>query len=267
MIREPAVAGQFYPGNPSRLMKDIEAYLGTAESPLDAKAVIAPHAGYVYSGMIAGAVIGAVRLPGRFIILGPNHTGMGDPLALAPAGEWRTPLGLAVIDQELNRRLIEQCPILREDGRAHVREHSIEVQIPFLQARMREFRFAAICVATANYSSLQTLGHALAEVIRSSPNPILIVCSSDMNHYESSEVADRKDRMAIDRILSLDPEGLYKVVRSEGISMCGIAPAVAALTASRELGATRGSLVRYGDSGDVSGDHSSVVGYAGLAIT
>ena len=266
MIREPAVAGRFYPGNPSKLLREIESYLSAPESLLDAKAIVAPHAGYIYSGAVAGAVFSAVKLPRRFIILGPNHTGMGAPLALAPAGDWRTPLGLASVDAELNRCLLEECPMLREDRAAHSREHSLEVQIPFLQARLDEFRFAAICVGTADYTTLEALGHALARVVRTAAKPVLIVCSSDMNHFESAEIATVKDRLAIERVLALDARGLFNVVRDENITMCGFAPAVAALIAGRDLGAVSGKLVRYSNSGEISGDYGSVVGYAGLAI-
>ncbi len=266
MIREPSVAGQFYPGNPSRLLRDIESYMGDSPPSLKASAAVSPHAGYVYSGGVAGAVFGSIRLPNRFIILGPNHTGMGTSLALAPEGEWRTPLGLAGIDAELNRRLLEECPHLREDRLAHVREHSIEVQVPFLQARVRSFSFAAICVGTADYAVLEKLGKALARVIRSVSDPLLIVCSSDMNHYESAEIGSRKDHLAIEKIVALDARGLYDVVQEKNITMCGFAPAVASITACAELGAGCGKLIRYANSGEVNGDFSSVVGYAGLAL-
>lgn len=266
MIREPAVAGQFYPGNPSRLLRDIESYLSKPEAPLMAKAVVSPHAGYVYSGGVAGAVFSAIQLPKRFIILGPNHTGVGAPLALAPAGEWRTPLGLVPIDAELNRRLLAECSALREDRAAHIREHSLEVQIPFLQARLHDLSFAAICVGTSDYSTLETLGHALARVVQAIQEPVLIVCSSDMNHYESADEALKKDQLAISRMLALDARGLYDVVRERSITMCGFAAAVASITACRDLGASSGKLVRYANSGEINGDPSSVVGYAGLAI-
>ncbi len=266
MIREPAVAGQFYPGNPSRLLRDVEGYLGKASALMKAWAVVSPHAGYIYSGAVAGAVLGSVDLPKRFIILGPNHTGMGVPLALAPGGEWRTPLGLATIDAELSRRLIEECPHLREDRAAHFHEHSIEVQVPFLQAKRQAFSFAAICVGTDDYSVLEALGRDLARVIRSMSEPVLMICSSDMNHYESAEVARTKDRLAIDKVLALDARGLYDVVHEKHITMCGFAPAVSAITASRDLGAKAGKLIRYANSGDVSGDFDKVVGYAGLAV-
>jgi len=266
MIREPVVAGQFYPGNPSRLLRDVESYLGEPHPTLDALAIVSPHAGYVYSGGVAGAVFASVRLPKRFIVLGPNHTGMGASLALAPAGEWRTPLGLISIDEALNRRLLEECPLLHEDRAAHFREHSIEVQLPFLQARLHDFSLAAICVGTGDYQTLEKLGRAMARVVRSLSEPTLIVCSSDMNHYESADVASEKDHLAIDRMLVLDARGLHDVVREMQITMCGFAPAVAALTACRDLGASTAKLIRYANSGEVSGDFGSVVGYAGLAV-
>jgi AmmeMemoRadiSam system protein B len=159
-----------------------------------------------------------------------------------------------------------ECSLLREDMAAHTREHSIEVQIPFLQAQVKDFTFSAICVASHDLSSLVTLGHALARAVKSSPEPILLVASSDMTHYESAEVASRKDHLAIDQVLKLSPEGLYHVVIDEDISMCGFSPAVAVLTACRDLGATAGKLIRYANSGDVSGDYDRVVGYAGMAI-
>ncbi len=266
MIREPVVAGQFYPGNAQTLRRDVRSYLVESRTPLDAKAVVSPHAGYIYSGSVAGAVFSAVRLPKKFIILGPNHTGWGASVALAPDGHWRTPLGTSEVDRDLNQQLLENCTCLEQERTAHLREHSLEVQLPFLQALVPELRFAAICVAATDYGVLEELGHSLARVIQASPEPILLVVSSDMNHYESAKVGSEKDHWAIDRILALDARGLFKIVVEEDISMCGFAPTVSALVACRDLGATEGRLVRYSNSGDVSGDYSSVVGYAGLAI-
>jgi len=266
MVREPVVAGQFYTADPAALRKEIQSYLSPTEPPFPAKALIAPHAGYMYSGPIAGAVYSAVRPALRVIVLGPNHTGRGVPLSLCPQGGWRTPLGVVTVDQDLTERLQKECPGLQQDKAAHAREHSIEVQLPFLQVLAPGFRFSGICVGTADYSTLETLGHALARVIRSVDDPALLVCSSDMNHYESAEVASHKDRMAIERILQVDARGLYRVVLDEDISMCGFAPAVSVLTACSDLGASSGHLIRYANSGDVSGDYERVVGYAGIAV-
>jgi MEMO1 family protein len=266
MIREPAVAGQFYSANPQNLRASIQAFSITGEPLIDAKGIVAPHAGYPYSGAVAGAVYGAVRLPNRFILLGPNHTGMGAALSLHPGGQWRTPLGLANIDSDISEKLARECGILVEDSAAHVREHSIEVQIPFLQVLADTPSFAAICIGTSDYNALETLGLALAKVIKSLPEPVLLVASSDMSHYEPAEVASRKDHLAIDRMVALDPKGLYRTIIEKKVSMCGFCPAVAMLTACGDLGATEGRLIRYANSGDVSGDYQHVVGYAGVVV-
>jgi len=266
MLREPIVAGQFYPSNPKRLREDLESYCKLSETLTEAKAIVAPHAGYVYSREVAGAVYGAIRIPKRAILLGPNHTGRGTPLSLYPAGEWRTPLGLVPIDDAINRSLLRECSELSEDRSAHLREHSLEVQLPFLQLRVPDIRFSAICIGTGAFAPLEALGHAVARTILSLKDSVLIVSSSDMTHYQPADFATSQDRFAIDRMLSVDPEGLYREVRDKGISMCGFAPTVAALTACRDLGATSGRLVRYATSGDVSGDFASVVGYAALLI-
>jgi len=266
MAREAAVAGQFYPGNPVELRKTIGSFISKTESPLDAKAVIVPHAGYIYSGSVAGEVFSAVRLPHRFILLGPNHTGRGAALALAPAGAWRTPLGDAKIDNEMNRRLSAECAELREDASAHRCEHALEVQLPFIQALQPEFTFSAIALRTIDYSLLEVLGRAMARLIRSLKEPVLLVASSDMTHYETAKEAAKQDQFAIDKVLAVDPQGLHQTVLEKNISMCGFAPTVAVLTACRELGATSGRLIRYTNSGEASGDYSRVVAYAGMAI-
>jgi MEMO1 family protein len=266
MIREAAVAGQFYSANPEILRKTIRSFLDQNEPLLDAKGIVAPHAGYVYSGAVAGAVYAAVRLPHRFILLGPNHTGKGRALSLHPPGQWRTPLGLVSIDEELNRTLARECSLLVEDSSAHAREHSIEVQVPFLQLLTDAPSFAAICVGTADYASLETLGHALARVVKSITEPVLLVASSDMSHYESADVASRKDHFAIEKVVGVDPHGLYRTIFEKDVSMCGFAPTVALLTACRDLGASSGRLIRYANSGDISGDFERVVGYAGMAV-
>lgn len=267
MIREPAVAGQFYSGDRATLLQDVRGLIQTRDHPLEAKAVVVPHAGYIYSGAVAGLVYGSISLSKRFIFLGPNHTGMGLPFSIYPAGQWRTPLGLATIDVDLNERLLRESPLLREDRLAHMREHCLEVQIPFLQTLVPDFKFAAICIGSGDRYLLQELGHAVARVQKEIEDSVLLVASSDMNHFESAEVSEVKDRVAIERMIDVDPEGLFRVVEEKHISMCGFAPAVATLVASRDLGCTRGHLIRYTNSGEVSGDYKHVVGYAGMAFT
>jgi MEMO1 family protein len=264
--REAAYAGRFYPGYPEDLRKEVESFVCSPESLLDAKGILVPHAGYVYSGSVAGKVFSSVRLPKRFIILGPNHSGRGAELALAPAGSWHTPLGTVPVDAELNGKLIRACPGLQEDPSAHRNEHCLEVQIPFLQVLKPDFTFAAICVRTADFDQLESLGHAMATVLRSEPEPILLVASSDMTHYEHADTAARQDRFAIDRILAVNPAELYRVVLENDITMCGFAPAVAVLVACADLGAASGKLIQYTNSGVTSGDFDQVVAYAGIAI-
>jgi MEMO1 family protein len=267
MDREAVVAGQFYSGNPQELRRIIGSFICEPVSMLEAKAVLVPHAGYIYSGAVAGQVFSTVHLPRKIILLGPNHTGRGNPLALAPAGAWHMPLGKVWIDDEMNRRLIEEIPELKEDASAHRSEHSLEVQIPFIQVLQPDFRFSAICVRTMDYSTLEALGHGMARVIRSMKEPVLLVASSDMTHYETAEEATRQDQFAIDRILAVDPGGLYKTVIEKDITMCGFAPTVSVLVACRDMGEVAGRLIRYTNSGEASGDFRSVVAYAGIAIT
>jgi len=270
-VRWPAVAGQFYPESPAALRAMVERCLGGhgeprgEEGPRPALAVVAPHAGYVYSGEVAGAVYATTALPGSLVILCPNHTGEGDPVAVIHRGCWRTPLGDAAIDETLADRILRICPMATVDERAHRREHAIEVQIPFLQIRMQRFSFVPICVGVGNLDALLRLGRALGGLLRESPGAGLVI-SSDMSHYVTAAVASEKDMLAVERIEKLDAEGLHRVVRDHDISMCGFAPAVAGLAAAREAGAGAGRLVAYANSGDASGDYDRVVGYAGLAI-
>jgi len=266
MLRLPAVAGQFYPANPRELSRLIRQFT-EAEVPAEkvhARACIVPHAGYVYSGGVAGAVFSRVVLPGKIIVVGVRHSPPGADLAILSKGAWRTPLGDAVLDEDLARKVREACPGLREDSVAHSREHSLEVQIPFLQALQPGFMFVPVAVGTLRFAELQEMGMGLARVLTESQEEILIVTSSDMNHYEDDETTRRKDAQAIEKLEAVDARGLYDVCRLEGISMCGLGPAVATLTAMTELGVTRGEVVRYATSGDLSGDRDAVVGYAGM---
>lgn len=267
LLRHPAVAGRFYPDDPDDLRAEAESYLSqSASAPARAIGCIAPHAGYMYSGHVAGAVFGKVEIPALCVVLCPNHTGMGAPLSIMSEGAWETPLGEVPIDRGLARALKREFPELEEDAAAHRAEHAAEVELPFLQLRQPNLKFVPIAVGTGRLEALEKLGMALAHVIGSWKEPVLIVASSDMNHYEPDAVTRVKDHMAIERILSLDPRGLHEVVTQQKISMCGYGPAVAMLTAARELGAKSAELVKYATSGDVSGDRQMVVGYAGVVV-
>lgn len=267
MIRSPAVAGRFYPEDPVLLREEIDSLL-SAQSPkkIRALACLVPHAGYIYSGRVAGEVLERVEIPARVILIGPRHFPRGAPMAILSGGAWQTPLGLAPIDARLAGNLSRACPLLREDALAHSSEHSLEVQLPFLQCLAPSFAFVPIVIGTVQYDDLVSLGQAIAEVIRAEGDPILLIASSDMNHYESDEITRVKDRKAIDRILALEPRELFDTVRNESISMCGYGATVATLAAARALGATRAELVRYATSGEVNGDLQEVVGYAGVVI-
>jgi len=269
-LRHPAVAGRFYPRNPEDLRAEAEGYLSPAQSahqtPVKAIGCIAPHAGYMYSGHVAGAVFAGIEIPERCIVMCPNHTGMGRALAMMSEGAWETPLGEVPVDTKLAAALKQRYSALHDDAAAHRAEHAAEVELPFLQLRQPELKFVPIALGTGQFETLEQLGHALADVIAAQKEPVLIVASSDMNHYESDAVTRVKDHRAIERILTLDPRGLYDVVTQQDISMCGFGPAVAMLTAARQLGAKSAELVKYATSGDVSGDRDQVVGYAGVVV-
>jgi MEMO1 family protein len=196
-IREPAVAGQFYPRFPDALAREVHHFTRPSGKNMQALACVVPHAGYMYSGHVAGAVYASVQLPRRFVVLCPNHTGYGQPLAISAAGKWRTPLGEAAVDAELARELLAACPALQEDDLAHLREHAIEVQLPFLQVLVPEFTFVPIAVGTARYEPLHALGEALAIVVRQQQDKVLLIASSDMNHYEADDITRVKDGKAI----------------------------------------------------------------------
>ncbi|MGO8985058.1 MAG: AmmeMemoRadiSam system protein B [Terriglobales bacterium] len=274
-LRTPAVAGRFYPGRADELLREVSEYTSPAETSaasarISAIGCVAPHAGYMYSGGVAGAVYSRLEIPEHCVILCPNHTGKGRPLAVMVNTTWQTPLGDVAADAELGTRLLDRFPFLREDSAAHRSEHAVEVQLPFLQALRPEVKIVPIAVGTSDFEVLRGLGEALAEVISGLKDArqgrVLIVASSDMNHYESDAITRVKDHKAIDRVLALDARGLWEVVMKEEISMCGLGPTVAMLTAAKLLGATSATLVKYATSGDVTGDYGAVVGYVGIIV-
>ena len=268
MLRLPAVAGRFYPVNPEELTALVRKYAEPQShtKPQPAKACLVPHAGYVFSGRVAGAVFSRIALPQKVVILGVRHFPRGESLAINTSGAWRTPLGDVPIDEALAATFKEECSILREDRVAHGAEHSLEVQLPFLQVLSPGFSFVPVALGTARFDDLVAIGEALARVLSANPE-VLLLATSDLNHYENDATTRLKDKKAIDQILALNPRGLYDVCRNEDISMCGLGPAVAMLTALRALVATRAELVRYATSADVSGDTTNVVGYAGFIFS
>jgi MEMO1 family protein len=268
VTRKPAVSGRFYPARREELVRTIQTNLDPGQERLKAIGILVPHAGYTYSGQVAGAVYSRIQFPTRTIVLCPNHTGFGMPLSLMRSGSWQTPLGHMHIDEELSGALMTADPYLQDDIEAHRLEHAVEVQLPFLQeCGPAGIQFVPITIGVGSLKRLQALGEAMATVIQRFAPGALIIASSDMNHYESDAATRVKDRKAIDRVLALDPEGLFDVVQRENISMCGYGPAVAMLTAAKLLGASKAELVRYATSGDVSLDFDYVVGYAGMIIS
>lgn len=270
-VRAPAVAGRFYPGRADELLRDVRQYTSQIEvragtGRISAIGCVAPHAGYIYSGGVAGAVYSRLEIPEHCVILCPNHTGKGGPLAIMASTTWQTPLGEVAADADLGERLLRRFPALQEDSAAHRGEHAIEVQLPFLQVRQPQLKIVPIVIGTSDFEVLHGLGEALADAIAVREGKVLIVASSDMNHYESDAVTRVKDRKAIERVLAMDARGLWEVVMNEDISMCGFGPAIVMLTAAKILGATSATLVKYATSGEVSGDYELVVGYAGIMV-
>jgi AmmeMemoRadiSam system protein B len=278
MRRTPAVAGLFYPAQPGALKAEVARLLSPRQEPQPVKAVISPHAGIGYSGAVAGAVYGRIHCPAVFIALGPNHMGVGEPVALMAEGEWETPLGAVAIDREVATVLRSACPLIREDPVAHAREHSLEVQLPFLQMLGEAFHIVPLVLGLVPYEVCEELAHAVAQAVRRTSRSVVIIASTDMTHcgqhyrhlppagMTAQAFAHQEDRYAIERMQALDPKGLYRVVRQRHITMCGFVPTTVALLACQELGATSATLVRYMTSSDISGDPDTVVGYAGLLI-
>ncbi len=264
-LRPPAVAGTFYSADPARLEREVRGLLAASEPPTHPLlACIAPHAGYLYSGGVAGRLFGHLELPPTVLVLGPNHTGLGARIALAPQDGWVTPLGEVAVDHELRDRLATHLPGSARDDRAHWREHSIEVMLPFLALHRPGIQVVPICLAHLGLEQCLELGRAVAAVV--SGGDIGIVASSDMSHHVSDNTARRLDHLALAPALELDPNGLYDTVHREGITMCGVVPATVALAAAIQLGATGAHIVAYATSGDVTHDRTAVVGYAGVCI-
>jgi len=265
--RKAIVAGHFYPGSAGDLRQIIEDMVVSGQKQHDAICIISPHAGYIYSGPVAGALFSSVTIPDRVIVLGPDHQGAARNFALIREGSWETPLGETLIDTELAQYILGKTDLIADDFSAHAQEHSLEVQLPFIQYfNPKSTLVPIICPYFAALPELLKLGKQLADAISSFAEPVLLLASTDMSHQESRETARKKDFMAISKIEALDAYGLYKTVKENNISMCGFQAVTAALEASRILGADKVELVKYQDSGEATGDYSRVVGYAGIRI-
>ncbi len=294
LVRQPVVADRFYPANPAELTRMVEACLQDTPEKRRKPTLLAmaPHAGYIFSGGVAGYTLGQANLPKTIFLLGPNHTGRGAGVSVWPEGAWRTPLGDVPVDASLAAELCGICPQARPDTQAHLGEHSLEVLLPFLLLCVPDLQIVPVAIGDSTPDSLHSVGEAIAAIISQNAGRdefrqaadgrttsqeqedgkeqkerrISMVVSSDMTHFESRKEAERLDSMALEQVAALNPEGLYNTVRQHNISMCGVLPMTAAMVACRILGATRATLTRYATSGDITGDESNVVGYAGALV-
>ncbi len=267
MNRKPAAADRFYPGSQSALKQMIAGLTPVSTGQKEnALALISPHAGYIYSGSLACRTISSALIPERVMILGPNHHGIGDRVAISTA-DWQMPQGLVPIDREFTRALVNSSALISADEKPHLHEHSLEVQVPFLQTFQENLRIIPLAVSHISYADCQAVAEAITAAMKQTGTQPLLLASTDMSHYESRKSATRKDKQALDHIIDLDPSGLYQTIVENKISMCGFIPVTITLLAAKQLGARTARLIGYTDSGETSGDLNQVVGYAGFVIT
>jgi MEMO1 family protein len=262
-LRQPAVAGRFYPGDPRTLRRDVERLLAD-RAPRAALGAVVPHAGYVYSGGVAGRTLGRLRIPPRVVILCPNHTGRGPRISVYAEGAFLIPGAEVPVDAALAARVLAEVPGAQADTRAHEREHAIEVELPFLHALAPDVRIVPMVLGGLDAAEAVAVGEGIARAIGA--DDVLVLASSDMSHYVPHDVATARDRLAIERLLAVDPEGLHATCEQNDISMCGVLPATALLAYARVRGGARPELVQYATSGEAFGAYDSVVGYAGVTL-
>jgi AmmeMemoRadiSam system protein B len=267
-IRSPIVSGTFYPSNKDKLSSQLFSLFSEAGGQEKYRIVVSPHAGYVYSGLGAASAIGSLKPAKTFIVLGPNHTGMGQEFSIMSEGVWETPLGEIEVDSKLASQ-ISKTGITEEDDWAHASEHSIEVQLPFLQHMFRKFSLVPVCIMNADYSQdfldkCEKLGELIGSLMKE--KEIGLVASSDFSHYVPAQSAKKYDMQAIEKITGLDTKGLFNTLKKNRASVCGYGPIAVAIAAARALGLKSGELIRYMNSGDVTKDYSSVVAYAAIGF-
>ena len=264
MIRNPYVAGYFYPGSATELSAMIAKYVDKTAPKEEVVGLLVPHAGYQYSGAVTGATISRVKFKDTFIIIGPSHSGLGKPYSVMPEGTWKTPLGEVKVDEELARKIIEVSDYAEEDYRAHEEEHAVEVQLPFLQYIKPDVRIVPIILGGADADIYKQIGRDIARAIKELNREVVILASGDMTHHEPQAVAKEKDMQAVEAMLALDEDELTRRYENLHITMCAHGPVVALIAAAKELGVTGAELVKYQSSGDATGDYDDVVAYAGV---
>ena len=265
MIRKPSVAGMFYPGDRQTLQAELDRLIKMSDTPKKVMGLVSPHAGYVYSGGCAGRGFGLIEIPDSVIIIGVNHRGSGESFAVDGHDSWNTPLGDCPLDELLRSKLVEKSDVFTVDNLAGLEEHSLEVQVPFIQALNPRARILPVTVSSMDMGRLLQAGREIGQLVKEQP-PVLMVASTDMSHYIDAETADMEDHKAIDKITGLDPEGLFEVVMERRISMCGVSPTVIMLKAALEAGASQAEIVEYTHSGKVSGDYNQVVAYLSMIV-
>ncbi|MCM8818948.1 MAG: MEMO1 family protein [Candidatus Omnitrophica bacterium] len=266
-IRDPVVSGYFYPSGKAHLLRMLETFIDNQAVKEKVVAAVVPHAGYIYSGKTAGLTYSKIEIPETVIILGPNHTGYGEPYSVSDHDKWLTPLGEVELDKEIVENLTKKSRYLQKDEIAHIREHSIEVQIPFLQFLKRDFKIVPITLmGYVDNPAWYEIGEVISEVIRESKKDCLIIASSDMTHYEPHKVAESKDKYVIEAICELDEDEVIRRIEEKDVSMCGYSGVIVSIVASKLLGAKKGQLIYYTTSAETSKDYFQVVGYAGILI-
>ncbi len=264
MIRNPYVAGYFYPASASEIKKMLARYIDKDAPKEEAIGLLVPHAGYQYSGAVAGATISRINFKDTFIIIGPTHSGLGKPFSVMTEGTWKTPLGEVEIDSELARKIVALSSYAEADTRAHQEEHAVEVQLPFLQYIKPDVRIVPVILAGAPSEIYKEIGHSIAGAIQELGKQAVIMASGDMTHREPQTSAEAKDMKAVEAMLALDEDELTRRYQDLRISMCAHGPVVTLIAAAKELGVTGAELVKYQTSGDATGDYDEVVGYAGV---